>query len=294
MIDTASGSVNTFLISIAKMPYDPSRRDYKSFDSILVNDQTICDVVTTKVWSPINYSSTHRAKANFKQSQIIGIDCDDGTPSMAEISDQIRDWGAWAIIGTTPSHMKEKRTEKEVKPPCERFRIIFKMSSVISDLEQYEYNFARWVKALRGDIVVKDGARYYKPCTEIIFKHYGEPMDFLELPTDYIRKAEREKQSEIQTRRHRDEETIPLWVLRWVNDGPPQGKGRHHASYVIGWELGRLGYTQDEIVDYLMSSAVISQIGRVDVDYCAGCGRKKGLGENFDQIRESGQENRIE
>jgi len=256
-LGNTTNGVNTFLISVAKMR-DLTRKDYKSFISEKLSDEDLSRIVTTRVWSPIVYKTEHRTKANFQSSQIIAIDCDNGEIPLAKMIDMIQDWGAWGVIGTTRNHQKWK----DKNPPCDRFRAVFKMSAAVTDREQYEYNFVTWVKKLKGDGAVKDAARYYFPCQDIVFEQYGEPMDFLELPHGYVREAERQAKTRVRVQKHRDEQTIPPWVIRYVNDGPPEG--RHNISYAIGAALAELGYEVDEIVDYVMSGP-ISQIGEADV-----------------------------
>ena len=261
LADTAS-CVNDIPVSVAKMT-DATRRDYKTFEQVYVSDLDFLDVITSRVWSPIVYSGGGRRKANFLSSRIIAIDCDNGEIPLAEMIANIKEWGCWGAIGLTKSHQKQKGEA----PPCDRFRVVFKMYSAISDREQYEYNFAQWVKSLKGDRGVKDAARYYFPCTEIAFKQFGDLIDFAELPVNYVREADRQKANVKRMDRHRNEQTLPMWVIRYVADGPPEG--RHNISYAIGATLTELGYGVEEIVDYIMSGP-ISKIGREDVRRAVG------------------------
>lgn len=281
-------NVNEFLISVSAMQ-DVKRKDFKTFLTWRANELNLPRIITSRVWSPIVYSGSRRSKDNFESSQIIALDCDNGAIKLADLISTLREWDCWCVVGTTKSHQREKKSDSgEIKPPCDRFRVFFKMSAPTIDREHYEYNFAQWVQKFQADKGVKDAARYFYPCVEIAFAHFGAPIDFMPLPISYVREADRQKVARHEIQRFRDEGTIPPWVLRCVNDGPKDG--RHNASYAVGAALTELGYSLDEIVEYIMTGP-ISAIGEADVRRAVENARNKIVGAQAGEPSCGGGEN---
>lgn len=276
-VSDTTGSVNSIRISTSPIT-DFSRRDFKTFYSKrLANDQ-LMEAICSSVWSPISYRNNQRRKTNFDFAELIALDFDEGM-TCAEAKALLVEWQCWGIVGTTKSHQKPKKTDSgEIRPPCDRFRFILRMSPGTNDCELYEYNVKRWISGFTADRGVKDGARFFYPCREIFYFQDGDPIDRLEFPKNYIRQKERQKYM-----RERDNEKLsskgllPRWVIRDVTLGVPVGD-RHNRAYAIGAKLTELGYGFSEIVDYILSGP-ISAIGVADVEWCVGNAREKIIGK---------------
>ena len=237
--------------------------------------QDVADVVSNWVWSPILYKNDHRHKDNFLSASWIGLDVDDGMTLDDAIS-LLKEFQATSLVGVTGSHQKQKGEE----PPCDRFRVLLQMVSPCTDCELFEYNVRSWRKIFSGDRATTDGARLFKP-SKVVFMQEGFTQDWLPFPKGYLTKKERDRRRAVTILRHQQNRTIPTWVLRAQKEGVPPGhgqiKGRHHVCYKIGATLTELGYTTDEITDFLCSGPLIS-IGAADVRRQVECGAEKARG----------------
>lgn len=264
----------------------------KTFSPVEINSaDDLAKIVTNRTWSPIIYKNNHRKKENFAYAEWLGLDIDNGE-TLASAIETLKEWEVWAMVGTTRSHQKDKVTKGgHVSPPCDRYRIIFKMSSACISCELFEYNVKLYLPPFKGDIHCKDGGRLFYPCSEIVFVQEGTPIDWREFPAGYKTEKIRKELSAEQIKRHRENGTIPYWVTRKQAEGVRPGgdgtPGRHSACYSIGVELTELGFTVDEITNYLCAGPLI-EIGVADVRRQVEWGAKKGR-ENI--ANGSGREN---
>jgi hypothetical protein len=183
------------LISVHPAPYQVDRarseKDYarhfakgwwtfnvKAFDLL----QTI---ITSRVWSPIVFAGGHRLGANFKEARWLALDFD--TPEY-DLQQCLNDWcDTIHVIGTTKNHQKQKGDH----PPCDRFRLVVPFARVIDCPRTYEHNFRVVGERYGADTQVKDRARLFFPCQEIVSVcKEGELQPILEAPPEPVVKAE--------------------------------------------------------------------------------------------------------
>lgn len=251
---------------------DAKQKAYKTFNPRHVTIDELAFVIKHHVWSPVIFKDSHRRKASFESCDVLAFDFDDGY-SIEDAINLVQTWNSWAIIGTTKSHQKEKSGEA----PCDRFRMILRASSSCVDREQYEYNMELWLEKLKADKSCKDGARYFYPCEEIVFKQTGDTIDWHLLPENYIRELDRFKKNQKAAERHRHQGTIPRWIQTRVSEGVTPGN-RHRYCYAIGAALSEIGYGIDEITEFICRGP-LAAIGVQDVRRCVENGTRKIIGD---------------
>ena len=241
-------------VSFSKYPYDPSRKDYVHFTTKTGSFESLGKYLVKEVWSPVVWSPGYRKKLNFKETHLIGLDFDDGALSLEDAVTYVKEIEVSCIIGVTKSHLLEKVSSSgEVKPPCDRFRIIIAAEKCTSLLD-YEYTNKIFMDNLPCDQSCKDGARYFAPCREIVYECYsGSLAGWIEAPPkppfapkDYAKGQ------------------MPLWITDLINHGTDLG-GRHKSCYKIGAQLSRYGYGETEIVHMIMKGPM-KDIGLSDVE----------------------------
>lgn len=250
---------------------------------------TLTSIVTEYVWSPIIYRQNLRLKQNYMHAWVVGVDVDDGMP-INDAIDLIKDQQMAAIVGPTRSHQKEK----DGKPACDRYRVILPMSKPCTDRELFEYNAKTWSKMFGGDISACDGGRLFRPCAEVSFiNNKGIENDWLNFPKDYVKEADRCAIQRAKIAFHKDKKTIPNWILFSQKFGVPPGgggrPGRHLECYKIGAVMTELGYSVDEITDFLCSGKLV-EIGAADVRRQVEWGAARALG-NANPTSGGGREN---
>lgn len=155
-------------------------------------------------------STTRRQKSNIVSAQAIALDIDEGL----SIEDClkipfVRDYAA--AIYTSASHQKEKVSGKEVKPPCDRFRIIFVLPELVKDTALYEAAVQVVMKAVGyADKGCKDASRMFfgYDKTEIVLCDPTKvlPTDFLEKVGDRLELEKAERARLFEERQRRREE----------------------------------------------------------------------------------------
>ncbi len=226
--------------------------------------------VTDRVWSPIIYKENLRCKENFKEAWFLGFDIDDGM-SLKTAIDLLENWQVTAMIGTTKSHQKEKRTDSgHIAPPCDRFRIVLWMSAQCNSVDVFEHNTTSYLKVFRADGSCADGGRLFAPCTSVVWSQEANPIDWIELPKNYyeLKKASAER-AENELKKHIADSTIPGWVMRIALKGFPPGgagkKGRHDACYRVGAYMCQLGYSEEAVFELLCRGPLLTELGEKDV-----------------------------
>ena len=123
------------------------------------------EFICSKHWSPSAYKSARRAKDEFESISLLVLDVDDGC-TLDEAQDHFRPFKY--IIAPSRNHQKEK----DKKPACDRFRVIIPLSREITDQNEYvataQWALKMWPFIDKG--VVIDPARFYFPCTEVLYK----------------------------------------------------------------------------------------------------------------------------
>lgn len=130
--------------------------------------------ITSHAWSPIVWNNGHRLEANFLFSDFCALDFDDGRMTIDMAREMLIKGDYAGIIGTTKSHQKEKGGLT-----CDRFRIVIPWAGRISDVGAYKQNMKRLTEHLPADRAAKDAARFFWPCSEIVFYRPGGKMAWL-------------------------------------------------------------------------------------------------------------------
>lgn len=202
-------------------------------------------IVTGHVWSPIVFLNGYRSGANFTEARWFAIDIDEPPYTLAQA---LRDWcDTVHLIGTTKSHLREK----DGKPPCDRFRIIAPFDTVIRDARLYRANVAAIVKRYDADNSVKDAARLYFPCVEIVSECRAgafEPLSVAELPGE---PTPDEYAAHVcdKAMRHSVVQRWPPWLESFLATGAaPNGTSRHNRMLGAAQEMLESGMTAAAVV----------------------------------------------
>lgn len=106
------------------------------------------------------YKDDYRNKENFLQTELIGLDFDEGV-TLEEAEELLKDYTF--VIAPTKSHQKEKNGKV-----FDRFRVILFLSEPITDNEVYEATwFSLYEKFPKIDKACKDSCRYFDPSTSV-------------------------------------------------------------------------------------------------------------------------------
>jgi hypothetical protein len=212
--------------------------------------------------SPVVFVEGRRARDNYLSGEWLALDFDDG-PTIAEARETFANHVH--IIGTTKSHQKPKGKN----PPCDRFRLLLKLLVTITDRKDYETTLRHLVHRYGADPQCVDAARFFWPCKEIVsLSNSGQRVDvvrvqkrqYTPLNTDFKNK-------------------IPYWVQEWLQYGVPEGTRNKHCFKTACW-LTKNGFSEDEIVSILMSSAIPKGPEVIEeVKYAVRSGRQKALKE---------------
>lgn len=174
-------------ISVHPLSYDVNRardeKDYaRHFASGWLKLQIrkfwiLQNVITRHVWSPIIFKDGRRRGDNFLEARWLALDFD--TPEYS-LSQCMKDWcDTIHVIGTTKNHQKQKGAH----PPCDRFRLVVPFAEVINCARTYEHNFKIVGERYGADSQVKDKARLFFPCQEIVsVQTEGEMQPIVEAP----------------------------------------------------------------------------------------------------------------
>lgn len=221
----------------------------------------IFKIVGHYAWSPITFKENYRRAVNFKQSDLIGLDFDDGAMTLKQACEWVLDNDFAAFIGTTKSHQIVK--DRKVN---DRFRIILRTSTTCRDVETYEHTLKLITKDTKADKSCKDAARFFYPCVKQELLNPGKNrLNWVEPAFNETASYKNIIARVAAKSEWRDETKIPppiwghiLWGCR-----PP---GRHKLCYILGAHLGLRGFTVDEIVKLLVKNkSPLLQIGIHDV-----------------------------
>lgn len=126
--------------------------------------QAICDY---NGWAPSVFKDGTRNNDSFIFTQIMGLDVDSGLP-LTEAIEMFKDYKH--VIATTKSHQKEKTTSTgEVKPACDRYRVILFLEAPIEDKQIYLNTwFSLFEKYSFIDKACKDPARFYSKSNTVV------------------------------------------------------------------------------------------------------------------------------
>jgi len=121
-------------------------------------------------WSTGLLTNGHRHSLNFVGADWMAFDVDGGLP-LHSAQDIMRGSGLAYIIGTTASHQKAKGD----KPPADRYRIVVRLASRITDPAVWRttYDGLATRLGLPADPQARDAVRYWKPCKTIAVANEG-------------------------------------------------------------------------------------------------------------------------
>lgn len=126
-------------------------------------------------WSPLTWQSGRRRQDHFDSAELVVLDFDDGKLSLGDAVKHFQDEGVRFLIGTTRSHGLEKGSS----PAQDRYRVVLQMDAPLVHLGRYKQNMRRILSAYPADQACGDGARVYRPCTEIIASSDGSLVPML-------------------------------------------------------------------------------------------------------------------
>lgn len=226
------------MISYHPKPPDTKRpfQYAKGFNIFPWDDlEIISEVICKHAWSPIIWKGGNRKKINFLRCDYLVLDFDDGTPTMEDAADKFCEYAH--IIAPTKSHQKEK----DGKPACDRFRLIVPFAEPVTDRARYEYTAAMITKKVGADKSVKDGGRFFWPCTTIYsIDPKGMCADTKEPPREQL---------DYKPAWWRDPFKGPLSdkTINLLENGVWDQTERNPAIYTGAMDMLRHGWTTDQI-----------------------------------------------
>lgn len=209
-------------------------------------------------WSPCVWKNGRRISSGFVLADWVGLDFDDGQMTLDQalrsFSDMIH------IIGTTKSHMLPKGE----KPPCDRFRVILKLTERCTDTAIYGATMTHLIANYAIDVATRDPARFFWPCTRIVsVSDEGYTQDLVSAPTvDVARENARRHFAKTQYQRFKK---LPPWLSDFIEKGKVCRVGRNQTVYAAAVELGNLGFSEADALT-LIEKAPIDRRGFADVE----------------------------
>ena len=125
--------------------------------------------IASHAWSPCVWNNGHRLEANFLFSDFCALDFDSGEWGIEDARAMLEKNDLAGIVGTTKSHTSTDP----------RFRVVMPWRERISDVSAYKQNMKRLTEHMPADKAAKDAARFFWPCTEIVFYRPGGKIDCL-------------------------------------------------------------------------------------------------------------------
>lgn len=189
-------------------------------------------------WSPVLFDCNIRAEANFRQSNLVVLDIDDGL-TLEDCIESVSNFRH--IIGTTKSHQIPKGN----KPACDRYRVIIAASSPCESLVDYKATLKYYSKLFGADRSATDGARYFFKCQDIIsFSEFGDTIEWT--------KAKRKVP---KYHRERIKGYVPPYVVDILMGRKLCRSGsRHHSIFYASAELSRHGFTVEQMQDRILNT----------------------------------------
>lgn len=243
--------------------------------------EELATLITTEIWSPIQFTGNERKRDNFQRSRIVALDFDDGETTVAEAKEFCLDLKLSHVIGTTKSHQKKKVSPSgRALPAVDRFRMLFIADSWCADRELYEWNMQDAVEAWGADPSCKDAARFFWPCAEVVSFGTGEKWQWLPLPSDHVPEKERIRRQREKLAAFRDAGGIlPRWIRNFLDGTETVEAGeRHKTCYKLGAQMTLCGWDEDRIFQSLMKTP-LSEIGASDVRRAIANGARRAGSE---------------
>lgn len=145
----------------------------------------ISEAMEFYAWSPFIYTDGRRAEVEFKEASFIGLDFDEGK-TLEWALKEFKDYAC--VIGTTRNHQKVKGKHFA----CDRFRVLLKLARPIFDIKALKMTARYLIQKYGTDKACSDAARFFFPCSEIIFQGREEgftiepvaPLETMSKPKD--------------------------------------------------------------------------------------------------------------
>jgi hypothetical protein len=196
-------------------------------------------------YSPCMWAGGERKKVNFRHAEWIALDFDAG-PSLKAISKVFKEYVH--IVATTKSH----QVKKENGSIGDRFRVILKLSEAIYHGPTYENTVTHYIEKYGADAACKDSSRFFWPSVKIIQSAYfGQVIEPL-VPKRKSRKYNDWLKK--NAAHYKKNGVLPANVALYLERG--SNLGRNKTSYCIAKDLAKLGYTVEQTVYLIMSSAI--------------------------------------
>ncbi len=209
-------------------------------------------------WSPIVWQTGRRRQEHFDRAQLVVLDFDDGKLTLRDAIDHFQNEGVRFLVGTTRSH----GVAKGGSPAQDRFRVVLQMDAPLTHLGRYKQNMRRILSAYPADQACGDGARIYRPCTEVVSLKDGELVPMLPYQEMTPRAAFP----------MRLVGKIPPWVSDLLSrDHPGQ---RNSTIFRIAARLAAYGFSEAEIRRIIGGSAIT--LPAVEMEAAIGSGIRSG------------------
>jgi len=201
------------------------------FEGYEVTLDQLKDVITKKRWSPSLFHHNHRNLVNFKSSDLLVLDVDDG-PLLEEAMICFKDY--WHIIGTTKSHQKEKKGKI-----CDRYRVILKLNFPTNCKDSLKATAQVW----RGmaDPAAMEAARFFEPCTEVVSFSFDGQLVELQRPA-----PKPERQQNLTS--HDFKGDLSYHTLKFLSQGAVPGTW-NTSLYKAAIDCHQNGYSEDEVIE---------------------------------------------
>lgn len=203
----------------------------------------IPDIITKSTYSLGWFNNNHRKNENFKGSEFIGLDFDNGM-SIETALETFKEYTH--IIGTTKSHQKEKSGVI-----ADRFRVILKLDKEITNYQDYKATAtALLTKYPQADVKCSDAARMFYPCVEILSSNFNG----LSIPIFYHVAKEVLKTTVSPTVKG----TLARSTVDFIAFGAPSSEDKNKISngrlFKAAVDCFEQGYNQQETVALLVSA----------------------------------------
>ncbi len=209
----------------------------------------IRSILLQRQWSPIIWRNGERKSIHFIMARFLGLDFENEDVPITRIHEQFKDH--WHILGTTRNHQRPKKGVT-----CDRFRLLLRWERPITDVLEYKKNVADMIDLFGADRQGSDGARMFRPCTEIVsWNSKGRDMEVVNIDhaAERRRHEERIAKYDRMTSRRLSYGRLPPFSERWLTLVIPQGE-RNDTCFVIGCELKRTGIDYEDAVRRILAS----------------------------------------
>lgn len=246
------------LVSVSRSPSDADNA-HLYVDTVAVErfrdlDKLVCG---RKRWSPIVWQGGRRRQDHFDRAELVVLDFDDGQLTVQDAIRHFQDEGVRFMIGLTRSH----GVAKAGSAAQDRFRVILQMDAPLTHLPRYKQNMRRVIDAYPADKACGDGARIYRPCTEIVAAHDGTLVPMLPYqappPVDQSRFIDRRLLG-----------IPPRWVVDTLSrDCPGQ---RNATVFRVAARLFTYGFSESDIRHMILGSAISLPVAEKEAAVVSG------------------------